>query len=88
EARLDEHSRAGLAALVHGLVETVEGEIREHAVRLLTGRGEAELVGALIEPDTAVLARLWSSGLLRDGELMAELIARVRQEMLGTALPM
>ncbi|MDF2387503.1 DUF2336 domain-containing protein [Nostoc ellipsosporum NOK] len=88
EARLDEHSRAGLAALLRGLVETVEGEIREHAVRLLTGRGEAELVGALIEPDTAVLARLWSSGLLRDGELMAELIARVRQEMLGTALPM
>ena len=88
EARLDEHSRAGLAALLRGLVETVEGEIREHAVRLLTGRGESALVVALIEPGVSVLARLWNSGLLRDGDLMAELVARVRQEMLGGALPM
>lgn len=88
EARLDEHSRAGLAALVRGLVETVESEIREHAVRLLTGRNESELVARLIEPGVSVLARLWNSGLLRDGELMAELVARVRQEMLGAALPM
>ncbi|WHU03457.1 DUF2336 domain-containing protein [Sphingomonas sp. NIBR02145] len=88
EARLDEHSRAGLAALLRGLVETVEGEIREHAVRLLTGRSETLLVAKLIEPGNSVLARLWNSGLLRDGELMGELIARVRQEMLGAALPM
>jgi len=88
EARLDEHSRAGLAALLRSLVETVEGEIREHAVRLLTGHGESVLVGALIEPGTSVLTRLWNSGLLRDGDLMEELIARVRQEMLGAALPM
>lgn len=88
EARLDEHSRAGLATLLRGLVETVEGEIREHAVRLLTGRSESLLVAKLIEPGTSVLARLWNSGLLRDGELMGELIARVRQEMLGAALPM
>ena len=88
EARLDEHSRAALAALLSSLVDTVEGEIREHAVRLLTGRGETELVAALIEPCDSVLARLWRAGLLRDGELMAELIARVRQETLGAALPM
>jgi hypothetical protein len=88
EARLDEHSRAAMAALLRGLVETVEGEIREHALRLLTARGESALVAALIEPGTSVLARLWRSGLLRDGELMGELIARVRQEMLGAALPM
>ncbi len=88
EARLDEHSRAGLAALLRGLVETVEGEIREHAARLLAGRNETILAAKLTEPGTSVLARLWNSGLLRDGELMAELIARVRQEMLGAALPM
>ncbi len=88
EARLDEHSRAGLAALLRGLVETVESEIREHAVRLLTGRGESALVSALTRPAPSVLTRLWSSGLLRDEDFMAELIARVRQEMLGAALPM
>ena len=87
EARLDEHGRSALAALLRGLVETVEGEIREHAVRLLTGRGESGLVAALIEPGSA-LERLGRAGLLRDPELMAELIARVRQETLGAALPM
>lgn len=87
EGRLDEHSRAALAALLRALVESVEAEIREHAVRLLTGRGESELVAALIEPGSA-LERLWGAGLLRDAELMAELLGRVRQETLGAALPM
>lgn len=88
DARLDERSRSGLAALLRGLVETVEGEVREHAVRLLHGRGESALVVALNDPDASVLTRLWQSGLLRDSELMAELVARVRQELMGAALPM
>ena len=87
DARLDERTRSGLSTLLRGLVETVEGEVREHAVRLLHGRGESALVVALNDP-SSILARLWQSGLLRDAELMAELISRVRQELMGAALPM
>ncbi|HEX8300191.1 DUF2336 domain-containing protein [Sphingomonas sp.] len=88
DARLDERTRSGLSALLRGLVETVEGEVREHAVRLLHGRGESRLVVALKDPASSVLARLWQSGLLRDPDLMAELVSRVRQELMGAALPM
>ncbi len=88
DARLDEHLRAGLATLLAGLVATVEGEIREHAVRLLSAKGEAQLVAALAAPGASAQARLARSGLLRDPELMAELVGRVRQELLGAALPM
>ncbi|RYD95562.1 MAG: DUF2336 domain-containing protein, partial [Sphingomonadales bacterium] len=87
DARLDERTRSGLSGLLRGLVETVEGEVREHAVRLLHGRGESRLVVALNDP-TSIFARLGQSGLLRDPDLMVELIARVRQELLGAALPM
>lgn len=87
EARLDERNRSALALLMRGLVETVEAEIREHGVRLLGARGEEELATRLTDAEP-VLTRLFASGLLRDPELMAELMARVRQELLGKALPM
>ena len=87
DARLDERTRSGLSTLLRGLVETVEGEVREHAVRLLHGRGESALVIALNDP-SSIFARLWQSGLLRDPDLMAELVSRVRQELMGLALPM
>jgi hypothetical protein len=85
--RLDERTRAGLASLIAVMIETVEGEIREHALGLLHARNESKLVVALSEPGS-VQARLWDSGVLADPALMAELIARVRQELLGDALPM
>jgi hypothetical protein len=88
DARLDERTRSGLATLLAGLVETVEGEVREHAVRQLHGRGESRLVVALNDREDSTLSRLWQSGLMRDPELMAELVARVRQELVGGALPM
>jgi len=88
EARLDERSRAALATLLRALLETVESEVRQHAVRLLASRDEPALAHALDTEPTAVLARLARAGLLRDQALMAELVARVRQELLGGALPM
>ena len=88
ETRLDERMRSALASLLRGLVETVEGEIRAHSVRQLHGRSEGQLVVALNAPGESVFARLWQSGLLRDPELMAELVSRVRQELIGAALPM
>lgn len=87
ESRLDERTRSALAVLLRGLVDTVEAEIREHGARLLGSRGEAALAKALGDPATPVLSRLSRSGLLRDPELMGELMARVRQELLGNALP-
>ncbi|MEI9927055.1 MAG: DUF2336 domain-containing protein [Sphingomonas sp.] len=88
ESRLDERTRSALGDLLRGLVDTVEAEIREHGARLLAARGESGLAKALTGPAAPVLARLSRSGLLRDPELMAELLARVRQELLGNALPM
>ena len=85
-ARLDERTRSGLAALLRAVVAAAEGEVRAQAVRLLESRGEARLAEALKAGDP-VFARLLESGLLRDPELMAELLGRVRQDALGAALP-
>jgi hypothetical protein len=88
DARLDERTRSALAALLRALVATVEAEVREHGARLLADQGEDALAAALTSGGTPVLARLRKAGLLHDPELMAELIARVRQDAIGGALPM
>lgn len=85
-SRLDERTRTALGALLRSLVDTVESEIREHSVRLLTAREHPVLADALARA-APVLPRLMQSGLLRDPDLMAELTGRVRQEGLGNALP-
>lgn len=84
--RLDERTRLGLGRLLRALVETVEGEIRDHGVRQLQVQGEIELADALAAAG-GVFAVLSDSGLLRDSELMAELIAQVRQELLADSMP-
>lgn len=86
-ARLDEQARAALSQLVRSIVEVVEGELRGHGARLLTARGESTLAAALAGDEGGVYPRLAESGLLRDPELMAELLGRVRQDLLGAALP-
>src|ERR1044072_1983409 len=88
ESRLDERVRSARAVLLRGLGETVEAEIREQGARLLGARGESALAEALASTGASVHARLARSGLLRDPELMAELMARVRLELVGGALPM
>jgi len=84
--RLDERTRLGLGRLLRALAETVEGEIRDHGVRQLQVQGETELADALAAAG-GVFAVLSDSGLLRDSELMAELIAQVRQELLADSMP-
>jgi len=86
--RLGERLRSELALMVEKLTGGIEMGIREGARRLLAARGEASLAATLDRIDGAVHRRLTESGLLRDAELMAELIARVRQEALAAALPM
>lgn len=84
--RLDEQTRAALDRLLRALVETVEAAVRGHAVRLLRVQGEAALAQALAATPPP-LGRLLQAGLLRDAALMAELIGRVRQELLAAQMP-
>ena len=87
DARLDERSRSALGDLVRALVATIEAELRDHGARLLAASGEPRLAQALAQGES-VLARLRQSGLLRDSEMMAELLGRIGQDLLAQALPM
>lgn len=87
DARLDDRTRANLSALMRSLIATVEGEVGTHAARLLAARGEAELADRLVASEPAIADRLIASGLLRDDELVGELLDRVLEAQIGTALP-
>jgi hypothetical protein len=82
--RLDEQTRVALARLLRALIETVVGEVRGHAARLLRAQDAAAQADAIERLDVG--ARLNAAGLLRDPELMAELIGRVRQEVLASVM--
>ncbi|HEX8382318.1 MAG TPA: DUF2336 domain-containing protein [Sphingomonas sp.] len=85
-ARLDERTRATIHHLLAGIVAGAEAEMRRHAARLLTARGAIRAAETLLG-GPPVLARLTDAGLLRDPELMEELIARVELDLLFDALP-
>ena len=87
DARLDDRTRANLTTLMRSLIATVEGEVGSHAARLLTARGDATLADRLTSPETDIADRLIASGLLRDAELVGELLDRVLETQLGGALP-
>lgn len=83
--RLDERTRVSLSRLLRALVATVADELRAHAARLLRARDEMALATALdAAPD--LLERVGRSGLLRDPELIGELLGRVREELLAGAM--
>jgi hypothetical protein len=85
--RLDDRTRSALATAISGTTGAVETALRQHAARVLAGRGEPELARALIVDDVAVLDRLASAGLMRDGDIMRELVGRVRMDLLSEKLP-
>ena len=87
DGRLDDRTRTALTATLRRLVDGIETEIREHGVRQLAGRGEPALAEALTASGPPLVERLAQAGLLRDPALMGELVARVRLEALGAALP-
>lgn len=87
EARLDDRLRGLIAATLGSLVAAVEGALRQHAVRLLVQRDEPEAAAALERTGLPVLDRLVAAGLVRDADLMRELIARVRQDLMADHLP-
>jgi hypothetical protein len=87
DARLDDRMRAGIGQVLIGLVSGVEAALTQRAGRLLSARDLASTATRLVQPGTSVLDRLLSAGLLRDPDLMRELIARVRQDAIGDGLP-
>jgi hypothetical protein len=87
DARLDDAERARIGAMLEALVEGLEHEIVRHAGRLLAGQGEAALAGVLVEASPRALSRLTRAGLLRDPDLMRELIGRAREERMAEHLP-
>ncbi len=87
EFRLDDRSRAALHATLSAMVAAVEGDVRRHAARLLVARNEPELAEAIRAGD-GVLDRLLGAHLLHEGELMRELLARTRLDLLADTLPL
>lgn len=85
--RLDDRTRAALGTLIAAMTATLEGELVEHAVRLLATRGGGRIADLLTREADPVLDRLAQAGLLRDGDFAAECLARVRLELLTAALP-
>lgn len=86
DARLDERIRAALAGTLAAIVATVEQDIRRRASRTLAAEGHPKRADRVAEGEP-VLDRLIASGKLRDRDLMRELIARTRQDLLPDALP-
>ncbi len=88
DARLDDRTRLRLAQVLGTIVGAIESDIRRHAARLLVGDGSTKAGEAIVRTKGAgVLARLTRAGLLRDEELMDELIARVRHDLIAASLP-
>ena len=85
--RLDDRTRLALRDAVRGAVAQVEQAMRRHAARLLADRGAAAAAEALLAARVDVVAKLTRAGLLRDEELLGELLARVRQDLIAAALP-
>src|ERR1041385_3808528 len=84
--RLDERTRVAMARLLRAMVATVAADLRAHASRLLRSRDETAYADAL-EAAPELVERVGRSGLLRDSELIDELLGRVRQELLASAMP-
>lgn len=87
DARLDDHARLALAGVIGAIVGAIEADIRRHAARVLAGWSEEGAAEAIVEAQGDALDRLLRARVLRDRALMEELIGRVRQDLLGEALP-
>ncbi|MBY9062242.1 DUF2336 domain-containing protein [Sphingomonas yunnanensis] len=84
--RLDERSRVAINRLVETTVAAIERDVAGHAARLLEARGLPDAAALLAGNRAMTLPRLIESGLMRDPELMAELIAQARVDLIDEAL--
>lgn len=79
-----------VVALRHALVALctqVEGDLRQHAARLLVARGAPELALVLAEGDPVVYAALDAAGLLATPDFLAPMLTRTLLSLLAEALP-
>ena len=87
EARLDDRLRSGLGAMLAGILGAVEGELRQHAARLLGSGGAPRTAAALAGDPLVVHSALTQPTLLDDRALLRELLARAGEQRLGEQLP-
>ncbi len=90
DARLDDRTRGMLAHVLDAIIGAIESDIRRYAARMLTGNGSTTAAEAILKEGAnpgRVTDRLTRAGLLRDEDLMDELIARVRHDLVAAALP-
>ena len=86
EARLDDRLRRALSALLDDLVASLEADLRRQGARLLAGQGDDAAAQALLD-GPAAMPRLVDACILRDPDLMDELIAETRGALLAERLP-
>ncbi|MEH3047734.1 DUF2336 domain-containing protein [Sphingomonas adhaesiva] len=84
--RLDERTRAAVARLVEATVAAAERDIAGHAARVLATRGHGVTAQRLSANHPLTLPRLATAGLLRDADIMAEMIAQARIDLIDEAL--
>lgn len=87
DARLDDRTRLATARMLAEMIGGIEGDIRRHAARLLAKHGRDAAAEALAGGGSVATARLTAAGLLRDPEMMEEVIARVRGARMTDLLP-
>ncbi|MGL4312700.1 MAG: DUF2336 domain-containing protein, partial [Sphingomonas sp.] len=84
---IDDRTRAAIANILSAMIAALSGEIRGYAVRALTMQGDAALAERLSKAAGDIEQALYRGGILNQHDLVAELIARTMQEMIGEALP-
>lgn len=87
-ARLDDQLRALLHHQIAGLIATIEATLREETGRLLLARGERDAAAQLAAEAHNAYARLAAAGRLAEPALVAELIARLRHDLIAERLPL
>lgn len=87
DTRLDERTRLTLGRVLAAVVQGIETDIRRHGGRVLSARGADVQAERLLKGHEDVVRRLARAGLLRDRQLMDELIAQVRCDLIAEALP-
>lgn len=84
DTRLDDRLRALLGATLIALVSLVEVTIRRQAARSVSALRD---VAVAVIQGPPVIDRLVDAGMLRDIDLMSDLISRVRLDLLADVLP-
>ena len=87
DGRLDERTRIDLGRVLAAVVQGIETAIRRHGARVLSAHGADVQAERLLRGHEDVMRRLSRAGLLRDRQLMDELIAQVRCERIAAELP-